>query len=96
MTDKRRTKKFSLDKKYHRKHTRDFVDMDYLDKLNTEELRWLDEFMAAYYRNCYGKGYRRKLREWSNADNARRRDIWNKFLRASNHVGDWVDDEQDS
>ena len=72
-----------LKKRFHRKYVREFVDIDYADKLSDEDKEWLANFLDNYYggvwksddeKNVMPSSDKREM--WRN-NHARRRDISN-------------------
>lgn len=90
------TKKFSP--AGSRKASKEFDDIDYWDKLSDEEKEWLVDFVDEYYYNFdrkngpMPKDKKSKRKRYQN-DNARRRDIWNNFIRTRLPVEHIADDE---
>lgn len=82
-------KRYGLSKAHTKKKAREFVDQDYIDKLSEEEKDWLDKFNREYYQNSFSKNdeenFHKKGEERRKAygrENARNRDMWNKFDRS--------------
>lgn len=79
--------RFGLYSRYARKPLKDFVDFDYLGKLTDAELDWLNKFSREHYKaqftpddtNLNQDPEDKRLRYGEN--NARNRDMWNKFDR---------------
>lgn len=69
----------------------DVLDFDYLDTLGPEEVAFMIKFIAEYYYGNVQKPYVHKSvkqrRELSRANDARRRDVWNRMDRV------WFGDE---
>lgn len=76
--------KLGLKKSAHKKYVKDFVDVDYVEKLTEEEKEWLNQFLDEYYDTSFykykEKGYLHNTEELKKScgtlDNARRRDIY--------------------
>jgi hypothetical protein len=74
--------KFALLPAAVRMYVRDFVDFDYLDQLNEEELEWLHKFAREFYDDRFlpdGENlHNRELRQSCHRiSHARRRDAFN-------------------
>lgn len=54
-TRRSKVKNAALVKKYNSKIRQEYLDQDYLDQLNPEELKWLNDFMAEYNNASVGK-----------------------------------------
>lgn len=97
---KPRKKRYALSKHHARAHVREFVDFDYLDKLSKAELDFLEKFSREYYQATFKNTHRdlhnrqAARRDVYGANNARRRDMWNKFLRAGGDPIDLSYDEE--
>lgn len=85
MSKKRR---YGLEKWTTKKHAREFVDFDYLDKIKDPEvLDWLNRFSAEYYQVTIAKDdtalhkTQEEKRKLYNTNNARYRDVMHQFTR---------------
>lgn len=54
-TRRSKVKYASLIKRYNSKIRQEYLDQDYLDQLNEEELEWLNDFMSEYNNASVGK-----------------------------------------
>lgn len=93
--------KYALSKTHTNNHVRPFFDMDYLHKLNDDERAWMSHFCQEYYKHTYANdGFdlhpprSDSRKRCFDADNARRRDIWNKRDRDPDNL-DTVESEED-
>jgi hypothetical protein len=85
-----------LERRSNKKVVREFMDFDYLDQLTEEEFEFLNTFAREFYDNAF-KDNGTDLhppktddrRECYGRENARNRDMWNRFVR----VGDDEDSE---
>ena len=76
--------KLGLKKSAHKKYVKDFVDVDYVDKLSEAEQEWLNQFLDEYYDNSFykykNKGYLHNTKELEKScgtsNNVRRRDAY--------------------
>jgi hypothetical protein len=83
MTEKRK-KRLGLNKSSVKNGARECVDFDYLDKLTSEELDFLDKFCREEYNNDLTHEQplnRPPFNRLYNQHNARNRDIWNQGQR---------------
>lgn len=84
--NKKTSKRFALNKFYYPKSKAELCDFDYLSKLSPEELEWLNLFMEEWAKARLNHG-KEKLhsekhkKEIYHNNNARNRDVWNKFSR---------------
>ncbi len=77
-----------LERRSNKKLVREFMDFDYLAKLTPEELEFLNKFADEFYDNHF-KNNETDLHPAKSADrkrcydteNARNRDMWNRFYR---------------
>lgn len=71
---------YGLHKHKHRKYAREFVDQDYIEKLDRSDLDWLDTFNKEYYGNQFKKSNQVHSPEQKKAigqvNNERRRDVY--------------------
>ena len=93
--------RYGLSKNNTHKKSRDFLDMDYINKLTDSEIRWMDKFCREYYQNHFTNSSRDKhdtkelkRRCYSN-ENSRERDMWNKFFRTDGNLIDCMPDTDD-
>lgn len=97
MTKKKRKREvnneFGLYKELVRKSVRDFVDFDYLDKLDDRSREFLAKFSAEYYQSRFKndgsdllpQGSPERTKQYAD-NNARNRDSWNALDRYDPHV----------
>lgn len=91
-------KKCPIRSSYIKHAISDFVDYDYLDKLSDEELAWLVEFTDGHYKGDFTREKHlkvpdKKKREAYRANNARVRDVYNKFRRVHPTKEDYINGE---
>lgn len=96
MTKKK--KLHGLSKRSTYKKAREFVDYDYIGKLNDAEKLWLNKFSEEFYQGKFGKEETRLNKgehrsECYRANNARERDVWTKSDRLPNDITDYIVDE---
>jgi hypothetical protein len=83
-----KTKFAALDPKFNLKTRRDLNDYDYLDKLNDDEKKWLNQFQEEFVNASFKKGKRKLHRTKAmrktvyDSNNARNRDILTKHKAA--------------
>tara|TARA_B100001971_G_C18265694_1_gene592072 strand:+ start:1185 stop:1703 length:519 start_codon:yes stop_codon:yes gene_type:complete len=95
----------SRSKKKHkyRANIRDYVDADYKDKLDEEELEWLENFENSYYSNAIGREdsvfrclpeeeYKAAKKEVYDMSNAQNRDAYG-IAGTSTHYLSFLDEE---
>lgn len=77
-------------------YAKEFVDYDYLHKLNPEELEELKKFTAEYYSNNW-HGVNPERKELWTMDNCRRRDLYNQslYLEEGEQINDFRDKEEE-
>lgn len=85
-----------------RRNVREMTDFDYVHKLSEEEADWLEKFANEYYSANFSKISNfhvtdEQRRKCYNANNARQRDLWNRFMRemgdCANRAAENADDE---
>ena len=90
-----------MSRRHTRKHARDFLDYDYVDKLSEKDRAWLEKFSREFYQINFTNTRKDKharqadRRRCYNDDNARRRDMWNNLLRAPFDLADILVEDED-
>lgn len=83
-TKPKKLKLWGLEFKTYNKAAQQYVDQDYINKLNYKEKEWLSQFNEEYYNNTLNKDWRKNLHMKENKydiydqTNARNRDMYNK------------------
>ncbi len=93
--------RYGLSRRHTRKHARDYVDQDYIEKLSEKEKDWLDKFNREYYQNKFSNtaadlhDTKEEKRVCYGAENARFRDMFTKFYRVPGDTTTISNDEED-
>lgn len=82
-----------------RKAAKEFMDIDYWNKLSEEDKEYLTKFLDEYYLNYdHEDGVlpddKESRKKQYRADNERRRDIWNNYIRIRKPVEALTDEDE--